>query len=196
MQPTLGSARIVRAGVLGTATLALTASAHLFGGGRLPEPWVLVFVALATGALATAMTAGRCRLIPLIAALGGMQFVVHTLFGAMSGPTLHAPGAMSSTDYLAAAVCGTMATGGASHFGVTMLLGHGIATLATAALLARGEAWLFSLTDRIVQLANPRVSSFACKAAARIVGPVRAGHGVERHRADAPRGPPALQIAT
>lgn len=176
------------------ATLA--ASAHLFGGGRLPEPWVLVFVALAAGGLATAMTGGRCRLIPLIAALGAMQFVIHTVFGALAEPMLHAPGGMSNSDYLASAVCGTMATGGATHFGVTMLLGHGIATLATAALLARGEAWLFSLADRVVQLANPSVSTLCADPAAQIVGPIRAVISVEQYPAAAPRGPPFAQIAT
>lgn len=196
MQPTQGLARVVRVGVLGTAALTLAASAHLLGGGRLPEPWVLLLVAVSVGTIATAVTATRCRFVPLVALLGGLQFVVHVLFGGLSTPLVHAPGGLSSSDYLAAAACGSLAPGEASHFGAAMIVGHGLATLATVALLMRGEAWVFSLADRAVRHAFARPNPLRAAApSARILGVSRRPYDAYRYGSASPRGPPAWLIA-
>ena len=151
MSLTGGWARSARAGVLGGTSLFLATAGHVLGGGTLPGAGLLALTAVGLGLLAVTLTARRLRFGVLLAALGVEQLLLHLLFHAsttaMTCATVAMPGiAMPGHAMTAGAVCGT---GAATTAGWPMLLGHALAVLTTAWLLARGERWLWSVADRI-----------------------------------------------
>jgi hypothetical protein len=75
------------------------------------------------------------------------------------------------------------------HGGAAMIVGHMLATVATAWLLARGEAALWRLVNRAIAAATVTVVMPGGAFAALPVAPVAALSGAPRHET-APRGPP------
>lgn len=146
MTLTGGWARLARAGVLGGASLFLATAGHVLGGGTLPGAGLLALTAVGLGLLAVTLTARRLRFGVLLAALGVEQLLLHLLFHASTAAVTCATVAMPGHAMTVGSVCGT---GAATTAGWPMLLGHVLAVLATAWLLARGERWLWSVADRI-----------------------------------------------
>jgi hypothetical protein len=145
MTLTGGWARLARAGVFGGTSLVLATAGHVVGGGTLPGAGLLVLTAIGLALLSVTLTARRLRFGVLLAALGLEQLLLHLLFHASTTAATCAavvmPGHTMST-----AVCGSGASTTASW---PMVLGHALAVLATAWVLARGERWLWALADRI-----------------------------------------------
>lgn len=146
MSLTGGWARLARAGVFGGASLFLATAGHVLGGGTLPGAGLLALTAVGLGLLAVTLTARRLRFGVLLAALGVEQLLLHLLFHASTTAMTCASVVMPGHAMTGTAVCGT---GAAATAGWPMLLGHVLAVLATAWLLARGEQWLWSVADRI-----------------------------------------------
>lgn len=199
--PARGAVRAVRVGLLGTTSMALATTAHLAGGGPLPPVGVLIVSALLVGLVAVTATARRCRLVVLVALLAVEQVLLHWLFtaaaamgGCNGGP--FAAGHHGGT--LPAMGCAAGTGGGmdGSALGMAtpaMWLAHSAAVLGTAWLLARAEAWLWRMADRVVGAAT-------AKPTGRLVRRRTVGHPAVRMfdlptapvSPAAPRGPPVL----
>jgi hypothetical protein len=159
--------------VLGTAAMLLAVAAHVAGGGSTPSAATLALLAVPVAWVA-ALVCRRPRRtsLPTFAALAGTQVLLHEALMVLSGPScatantpsmLGMPGSHAAVGALtcaaphATAMAGmgaaTMAPGG------VMLAAHALATVLTAALLARGEHLLWSLVDLLrVLLPTTRVT--------------------------------------
>lgn len=188
--PTTGWTRLLRAGVFGTASLLLAGLAHVLGGGGRPDLGLGLLLVAATGTVAVVLTARRCGLPLLLPTLGAEQLTLHALLtdgGSMSCaamPAVHG-GAMACAPVAAAAPHG-------STVSTWLMFGsHALATVVTAWLLARGEAAVWRLAERLVRAALPTVTRWPSLALTGTGGPLPAPV-VSPHRADPPpRGPPA-----
>lgn len=208
--------RLVRAGMLGAISLLLAVGAHHAGGGGLPRLPVLAFLVLFTAPVVLFVTDRQCRLPRVLTALGVEQVLLHgalsvtTTAGACTAATVTAVGhhamiltggtcrmaGSSSVGHLAAAgmPSGVMASGPMAHTlsSWPMLAAHVVATLVTAVVIARGEAALWALLDRIVpcplpSVAPPVVEGQPAGPAAAMFRPVV----FWRAEGTSPRGPPA-----
>ncbi|HEY5978627.1 MAG TPA: hypothetical protein VIT41_03240 [Microlunatus sp.] len=141
-----GRARLARAGVFGGASLFLATAGHVVGGGVLPGAGLLALTAVGLALVAVTLTARRLRFGVLLAALGVEQVLLHLLFHASTTAATCAAVVMPGHGMSAASVCGTGAPAVADW---PMLVGHALAVLATAWLMARGERRLWALADRI-----------------------------------------------
>lgn len=175
---------MVRAGVLGGSAVALAAGAHTLGGGQLPSPAVLIPTVGLVGLVATVLTARRMRFGPLLGLLAVEQVLLHLGFGlGTAGPmapgagtggsvvTLmaghHDLGSLAATvgaDTADPTVAGTamgalsaLVMPGSAMNGPTMLIAHLVATVLTALVIARGEAWLWSVVSRLIRRAGKPV---------------------------------------
>jgi hypothetical protein len=187
--PLAGGRRLARAAGLGLATYGLAVGAHVVAGGGLPGWPVTALLTALLGVLAVAFTARRRRLPALFAVLAVGQAGLHLLLSLLETRAASCVPAGGSHH----AVAATCATGVASAPmlmpSLTMLVAHAAATLATAWVLARGEAWLWRTLRRAFSLPVSRagdaprrlgvVARFAVRWVTRWVGP------------DAPRGPPS-----
>jgi len=151
MTLTGGWARLARAGVLGGASLFLATAGHVVGGGMLPGAGLLALTAIGLALVSVSLTARRVRFGVLLAILGVEQLLLHLLFHASTTAVTCAAVVMPGHAMSAASVCGGAS---ASAVGWPMLLGHALAVLATAWLLAHGEQWLWRVTDRILSYAR------------------------------------------
>lgn len=197
--PTRGGLRLLRAAALGGSSLALAGGAHLAGGGRLPGPATLGALALLVGTVAVALTGRRCRGPLLIGVLGIEQFALHIVLSAAAAPVRWAdPGGAvhsalghsalghSALDHL------TLPAAAQSGAAATMLVAHLLATVATAWLLARGEAWFWRVASQAMRILRagpghgwrPRRDVAPEFGLADVVVAYLGGDG-------APRGPPA-----
>ena len=149
MTLTGGWARLARAGVFGGASLFLATAGHVVGGGTLPGAGLLALAAIGLALLSVTLTVRRLRFEVLLAALGVEQILLHLLFHASTTAATCAPVLMPG--HTMSTVCGMGASTTASW---PMVLGHALAVLATAWLLARGERWLWAVADRIHRYAG------------------------------------------
>lgn len=144
MNPGRGWLRLLRGGVLATASVLLGLSGHLFGGGSadaaLAAPTLLVGAVVGAGAVAWAHR--RRGFGQLLAAATVAQVALHVTLSLM--PAHHDHGAAAT-----------------SSFGLSMVLGHAAASLVMAWALARGETALWAL-GRI--LFRPRRAAVAASA--------------------------------
>lgn len=144
-------ARALRVTVLGGTSLALATGAHLVGGGALPGPGLLTVLAVVLGLIAVPLTRRRCRMPLLIAALGAEQLALHLVFGAAAGLS----GCVAAGAHHAQVLgCTPTAAVDAGRADAVMLVGHVLAVLITAWVLARGEAWLWRTVDEAVRAAH------------------------------------------
>ena len=139
--------RFPRAVAFTAAMFALAAGAHVLAGGSLPGP--AIFAGLFTLVLAPVMILANIRITaPVIAALlGAGQLVLHEAFNALSASAgfTPAPGAhLHGTGPLPLSA-GALMPEHAAAPGALMLILHVAATLATALVLARGEAAVWAL---------------------------------------------------
>ena len=154
--PLTGAVRLLRAGVLGGATLLLATGAHLLGGGELPGPATLALTTFLVGLLAVTVTARRLRLPVLLPLLGLEQGLLHVVLDATTSATTCSPAAghvvHAAGTALACATGQPMAM--TAPAGWSMWLAHLLATAVTAWVLTRGEAALWALAARAVGAAT------------------------------------------
>lgn len=199
----------LRSATVAATILTLAAAAHVLAGGQLPAPGILLAFLAFTGLVSTAATRLKLNLPAMGGLLGTGQVVLHEAFAAFSGPApstaatgiqlpVHHPGAIAVPATI------PVPTGHAqlheldSVLAVSMLIGHALATLACALLLAKGEDALWSLAAwlrPLVQLLAPATPRPA--PAPVLVSP--AGPGVplpwRNLRRDCRRGPPAVAVS-
>ena len=191
---TSGRARLLRASALGTASLLLASGAHLVGGGHLPGAGVLVVAAALLGLVAAVVTARRCRFGVLALLLAGQQALLHTLFTVAAG----AAHVQLGTAHHAALPRGPGLTAVPAMDmpgpGWSMWAAHAVATLATAWLLARGEAWLWRAAERVVVAAGLAPTTHGRRTAAALPGLAYLLPHLDgpAWRLAGPRGPPAV----
>ncbi|WP_395400956.1 hypothetical protein ACHMXB_19075 [Arthrobacter sp. UC242_113] len=166
------SFRLFRTGLIGSLIIGFAAGGHLAGGGQLPSAAILAALFAVTLVPVAALTRFRLSAPALVSLLGAGQSWLHWALDALGGAgtaapesaalmTGHAghPGAITP-DVLAAA--GSAAAGSvhsAASDGV-MFAAHAVATLCTAALLARGERVLSALASwlrPLIRLPEPPV---------------------------------------
>jgi hypothetical protein len=190
-----GRWRLTRVGVLGTTSLGLAVMAHSAGGGHLPQPGVLVVAAVLLGLVAVPLTARRRQTPGLIALIAVEQVLLHMTFttavvaGVKPGQLISGGPHHGTIDAISPA---------AAHHGAVlvpdwqMLVFHGLAVLATAWLLARGEAWLWRTADRVVRAAFVAPSGLASRRPRHVRVPAHRSAEVRlAYATAAPRGPPA-----
>ncbi|WP_375430736.1 hypothetical protein [uncultured Friedmanniella sp.] len=213
--PDRGAVRLARVAVLGGGSLLLATLAHVVAGGPLPAGWVLALSGLMLGVVAVTLTARRCRFLVLLGALTLQQVLLHLVFDAASltrgctplptaaaGHGAHlaagAHAAAGATPHVITQTCG-MAVGMASAAlpGWAMWVAHLAATVLTAALLTRGEAWLWRTADRVVAVATaapaerPRIEPATTPASR-----PRPARTRRLPRPAAPRGPPRVCLTS
>ena len=197
----------LRAATLATAAVTLAASAHLFAGGQLPAPGIVLALLALTGLAYTAAT--RLKLgFPAVAALmGAGQLVLHESFTAFSGAVMGAAGSTSAHHgpaNLPASIPAASLEHVQAHdldpaLAPLMLAGHAAATFLCALLLAKGEDALWTLAAwlrPLVQLPSPVAPD--ARAAPAVPGLVP---GVclmpwRNQRPDCRRGPPAAVLVS
>lgn len=139
--------RFPRAVALTAAMFALAAGAHVLAGGSLPHP--AIFAGLVALVLAPVMILAKIKITtPVMAGLLSVgELVLHEAFNALSVSTGSSPAAgghLHGSGPAHPAAVALMPEYAAAP-GVLMLILHGAATLATALVLARGEAAVWSL---------------------------------------------------
>lgn len=208
--PARGLTRVVRVVVLGVTSLALAAGAHLLGGGRLPSAGVLAVVAFLLGLSSVVLTARRCRFPALLVVLVVQQGLLHVVFDTASrvasgcgtaasgmghglaGHTAAASSVVGSCSTMSTLTPATDSMASMAMPGWAMWAAHLAAVAVTAALLARGEAWLWRVADAIVHASTPRPSfTFRPARAVVVVGAPRSQPELLLFSVANPRGPPA-----
>lgn len=123
--PTNNGWRIFRASVFAVLATQLAALGHVLGGGSLPDPAVLITVAVFLCGSLSGLVKTRRTGLQIFAVLAASQLVFHAVFAVTADHAGHPSGSSSVT--------------------AAMLLFHLFAALATAAVMAGGESTLFRL---------------------------------------------------
>ncbi|MBT2584780.1 hypothetical protein [Arthrobacter sp. ISL-95] len=192
----------LRSGAISIVVVLLAAAAHLVGGGELPTTPVLLALVALTALAATLATRFKLNLVTMAGILGAGQLALHEAFTAL-GPisasvqeTRHHLAAEPLSSGLDIAATHTHELGTA--FGIMMFVGHVIATVATAVVLAKGEAALWQLAAWLRPLLTLPTLVFRPDAGA---SPVAAGapdvfipRPWRNLRQDRRRGPPAVVV--
>jgi hypothetical protein len=154
---TQGWVRLARAGIFGGSSLLLATAGHTVGGGALPGAGLLALTGVGSALVAVSLTARRVRFTALLAVLSVEQVLLHLVFHAATAAGGCAELAMPGHPMAASTVCGPAVSSSAAY-GWSMLLGHVVAVVITAWLLARGERWLWRAVDRVHAYASVRPS--------------------------------------
>jgi hypothetical protein len=145
--------RVLRVALLGGGSLLLATAAHLAGGGTLPGPGVLAVAAFVLGLVAALLTRRRVRLPVLLAALVPQQVLLHVLFDTAAAAAGSCTPGQAAHHAMTVLTCMPAHGMGPMGYAWPMFVGHLVATLGTAWLLARGEAWCWRLVDRVAHAA-------------------------------------------
>ena len=151
--------RLARAAVFGGMSLLLATAGHVAGGGALPGAALLTLTGVGLALVAVSLTTRRVRFAAVLSVLAVEQLLVHLLFHAATAGNGCADVVMPGHAMAATTVCGGTVSNGAAY-GWSMLLGHAVAVLVSAWLLARGERWLWRAVDRIHGYASVRPTRF------------------------------------
>ncbi|VXC20571.1 conserved exported hypothetical protein [Arthrobacter sp. 9V] len=192
----------LRSGLISFVVVLLAAAAHVVGGGELPTAPVLLALVALTALAATLATRFKLNLVTMAGLLGAGQVALHEAFTALSPITANAQG---TNHHLGAEAFNPGLDIAASHthelgttFGAMMFVGHVIATLASAVVLAKGEDALWQLAAWLRPLLALPTLVFRPDAGA---SPVGAGapkvfipHPWRNLRQDSRRGPPAVVV--
>jgi len=149
---TRASFRLLRTGTIAAVILGLAAGGHLAGGGVLPEPAILLGLCALTVLPVSVATKFRLSFPVLAGLLGAGQAGLHWAFHALStaaplagpapsGHVWHGQSPMPSMTGHFMTPAGTQAAADDWQ----MFAAHAVATVATAAVLARGEQALWAL---------------------------------------------------
>lgn len=189
--------RAVRVAVLGATSLLLATSAHAVGGGDLPALGVLAVTAIVLGLVAVPLTARRCRTGVLLAVLGVQQTLLHLLFGSATAHPGCDPSGLETAAHQLGAACAMHSTGPMADAGTTrwtMIIAHIVATVATAWLLGRGEAWLWRTAEQAVRAALGSLTGRVADNRPRLILSWRRSPWIApAYEPAAPRGPPAVR---
>lgn len=192
VDPTRGWVRLARAGVLGSSSLFLATAGHVTGGGILPGPALLAVLGGALALVSVSLTSRRLRFGLLLGLLAVEQAALHVILQAASAGSACVavmPGHAMATPM----VCGGPPTtpAAASMSGWGMVIGHGIALLATAWLIAAGERWLWRVVEQTYRRATARPTrtrrAYVAAPATFLQAPIRIGW-----LPAVPRGPPVV----
>lgn len=148
--------RAIRGSGFAATALGLGVGAHVIGGGALPAPGILVFLAVPVLWVSFFLTRARRRWPTVIAALLAIETGLHEGLSLLSGPLNDASPAGGGPMVMGthAGVFGDPAvampsadamTGMPTGLGLTMVGAHLVATVLTGAALAYGEHLLWSL---------------------------------------------------
>lgn len=189
--------RFPRALAFTAAMFVLAASAHVLAGGSLPQPGIVAGILALVLAPVMMLSKTKISAPAMIGLLGSSQFVLHWAFDALSVSSAFTPAAGAHVhDAPAYPAAGALMPEHAAVPGALMLALHAAATLATALVLARGEAavwalaaWLRPLVRILAAIAIPAWPHVPAPAA--VVIPLR----WRSLRLPALRGPPAFQAA-
>jgi hypothetical protein len=197
--------RAVRVAALGATSLLLATSAHAVGGGDLPALGVLVVTAIVLGLVAVPLTARRCRTGVLLAVLGVQQTLLHLLFSSAAARPGCDPSGLEAAAHQLGAACGmhsagpmgVQSTGPMADAGITswtMIVAHIVATVATAYLLGRGEAWLWRTAEQAIRAALGSLTGRLADVRPRLIISWRMPPWIApAYEPAAPRGPPAVR---
>ena len=154
--PTRGWVRLARAGVFGSSSLFLATAGHVAGGGLLPGPGMLAALGGVLALVSVSLTSRRLRFGLLLGVLAAEQVALHLVLQAASGVSA-CVAVMPGHAMAAPAICGgsVAAPAGSSWL---MLIGHGLALLATAWLMSAGERWLWRLVEQTYRHATVRLT--------------------------------------
>jgi hypothetical protein len=123
--PTSTGWRVFRASVFAVLATQLAALGHVMGGGLLPDPAVLLTIAVFLGGSLSGLATRRRTVTQIFAVLAASQLVFHADFEVTATHAGHGAGGPLDTP--------------------RMLVFHLFAALAAAALMAGGESTLFRL---------------------------------------------------
>lgn len=195
----------LRSALVALTAVSLAAGAHTLAGGQLPSPGILLACLALTGLASTAATRLKLNAPAMAGLLGAGQLVLHEAFTLFSGPGISGPGSGAALLHHTGAVpvppvaaAHTVLHEMDSSLSLLMLAGHALATLACAALLAKGEDALWSLAAWLRPLVQLPAPAAADAVAAR---PVAGWHADSvplpwrNLRPDCRRGPPAVVVS-
>ena len=189
--------RGVRVAALGATSLLLATSAHAVGGGDLPAPGVLAVTAIVLGLLAVPLTARRCRTGVLLAVLGVQQTLLHLFFSSAAAHPGCEPSGLEAAGHQLGSACvmhGAMAMTDAGTTSWAMIVAHTAATVATAWLLGRGEAWLWRTAECAIRAALSTLTGRVSDDRPSLIIVGRTSPWVApAYAVSAPRGPPAAR---
>lgn len=190
--------RLLRTAAVAGSVLSLAVGAHVQGGGGLPPVSVLAAWAALVVLGVVLLTRWKLRAPVLLGVLAAGQVLLHGAFTVLSdtGP-LEAARAVHR--HVAATGAAAVSTGAAAHTHLpwdlepAMLTAHIIATLVTAAMLAKGEAALWALAAWLRPFLGMSVAPVLPVAVVPEPGPRRPPPARRRPvpRAHRLRGPPA-----
>ena len=188
-----GGARVrtLRVALLGGGSLLLATAAHLSGGGTLPGPGVLAVAAFLLGLVALLLTRRRVRPLALLGALLPQQVALHVLFDTAAASVGGCTPVQAAHHAMTVLTCMPGHGMGPMGYAWPMLVGHLVATLGTAWLLARGEAWCWQLVDRVARAAYAAPAARPARRRPRLATTALVRALLLRpHRPRASRGPP------
>lgn len=195
---TSASFRLLRTGLIGSIILGLAAGGHMAGGGKLPEPAILMALCALTVLPVAILTRFRLSMPVLAGLLGAGQFWLHWAFCALSpGVSSAAPLQSGHSGHVSGLLPGTPIAALPAHTAASdwhMFAAHAVATLGTTLLLARGEQALWSLAAwlrPLVQLPAPTPIQ-PPRGPAPCAVPAVLPDGLRGLRLPSRRGPPAL----
>jgi hypothetical protein len=146
------SFRLTRTMVTGSMIVALAIGVHLAAGGALPHPMVMIGLAAVTMVPVAALSSRWLALPHLLLVLGLGQVLLHWSFTALGSQHSleHIVGLSHHTGSHAATSAVDSAAVAAQFLSMSpsMFFGHVLATLTTAVLLARGEAFAKAMQVR------------------------------------------------
>ncbi|MFB9377087.1 hypothetical protein ACFFKU_02230 [Kineococcus gynurae] len=157
IRPTTGPLRTLRSAVVAVVVVALASAAHLGGGGALPEAFPALALLVLVGSVAHLLTRWRMSVPLLLAVLGVGQVSLHQVLMALDPAVARSAAVAAAADLPTGALAHGHALGAVVLPGAPavvpgvgagldpMLLGHVLATVLTAVVLARGEAALWRL---------------------------------------------------
>lgn len=150
--PVDGALRVVRAGLLAVTSAALTVAAHGIAGGGLPNPGLTVLCTLLVAGAGMAVADRRRHWVSILGVLSASQLAAHALLTTTSAEAAHGP-----------------AMGHAMAGPVAMTVGHGLATLVLAVVLARADALLVAAASGLDRLLPRRLAPLPASPPARVL---------------------------
>lgn len=152
--------RLLRTAVVAAAVISLAAGAHILAGGQLPPAPLMAALTALTALGVVLVTKWEMTAFSLAAVLAAGQAVLHEAFSTLSGATTPPSNAPALHVHETVLRAPAASAGPELHrhlpadLDPPMLTLHVIATLATAVLLARGEAALWALAAWLRPLAG------------------------------------------
>ena len=186
--PATGWRRLVRAVALGGACYGLAIAAHLTGGGGWPGWPVTLMLTGLLGVMSVALTSRRRRTPFVLLVLTGVQTLLHLLFAQVEGAAASCAVIAGGHHHVTTACAPSVAHAAETLPSLPMAAAHLVATVVTAWLLARGEAWLWRAVDRLLCRPLPRLGPDLAPVLG--IRSVTRMPRVARPAPGAPRGPP------